>query len=120
MDHANEQILLFGIGKELHISLTAMVTNHGEAGRGIFRSVIVQNLSETPVHLIGFSWLGCEPAAAVALRCNQLSLGWHEVFVSLDVPFDSAETALESKLTESVQAHRRIGDTLPKQIVQVC
>ena len=117
MDHANEQILLFGIGKELHISLTAMVTNHGEAGRGIFRSVIVQNLSETPVHLVGFSRLGGEPTAAVALRRHQPALGWNEVFVSLDVPFDSAETALESELTESVQAHCRIGDTLAKQLV---
>ena len=45
MDHANEQILLFGIGEELNIPLTAVVADHSEAGCGIFCSVIVQYLT---------------------------------------------------------------------------
>lgn len=32
MDHANEQVLLFGIEKELHILFTAMVADHSKAG----------------------------------------------------------------------------------------
>jgi hypothetical protein len=31
MDHTNEQVFLFGIGNELHIPLTAVVADHGEA-----------------------------------------------------------------------------------------
>ena len=88
MDHANEQILLFGIGKELHISLTAMVTNHGEAGRGIFRSVIVQNLSKASVHLVNLSGICSEPTATVALRGYQLPFGRHKVLVRCNVVFD--------------------------------
>ena len=120
MNHANERILLFSIGEELNIPLTAMLADHCEASCGVCRSVIVQNLGETPVHLVGFSRLGGEPTATVALRCYQLSLGWHEVFVSLDILLDCAEPALKSKLTEPVELQRRIGDTLAKQLAQVC
>ena len=98
MDHANEQVLLFGVGKELHIPLTAVVADHCKAGCGVFRSVIVQDFGESPIHLVGFSRLCGEPASPVALRGHQLSLGRNEVFVGLDVPLDGAKAALESKL----------------------
>ena len=81
------------------------MADHSETSCGVFRSVIVQYLSKTPVHLVGFSRLGGEPTAAVALWCHQLALGWNEVFMGLDVPLDGAKAALKSKLTEP--------DTLP-------
>ena len=118
--HTNEQILLLGVGKELHISLTAVVTNHGKASGSIFRPVIVQNLSETPVHLVSFSRFRGEPAAAVALRSHQLALGWHKVFIGLDIPLDGAKAALKSNDLQSFQTYCRIGDALAKQLVQIC
>ena len=45
MDHANKQILLLGIGKELHIPLTAVVADHSKASGGVLRPVIVQNMA---------------------------------------------------------------------------
>ena len=41
VDHANEQVLLLGIGEELHIPLPAVVADYGEAGDLIFAAVIV-------------------------------------------------------------------------------
>ena len=72
VDHTDEEILLFCVGEELNIPLTTMVAHHGEAGSGVFRSVVVQNLSKAPVHLVGFSRLGRESAAAVTFMASDI------------------------------------------------
>ena len=115
MDHINKQILLLGIGEEFYMLLATVMTDHGKTGSNIIHSVIVQNLSETPAHLVGFSRRGSKTAATATLRCHPLSPSRYKVLVGHDVPFDGAETALKSELTESGHAHRRIGDvrTLP-------
>ena len=41
VNDANEEILLFCIGEELYIPLTAVVTDHGKAGSIVFTAVIV-------------------------------------------------------------------------------
>ena len=46
VDHANQQILLLGIGEELNIPLTAVVADHSKASCGVFRTVIVKHLGD--------------------------------------------------------------------------
>jgi hypothetical protein len=92
VNHANEQVFLFGIGEELYVPLATVVTDHGEAGCGVFCPVIVQNLSKAPVHLVSVSWFCSEPATTVALWCYQLPLCRHKVFVGCDVVFDCCQS----------------------------
>ena len=119
MDHTDEEILLFCVGEELNIPLTTMVAHHGEAGSGVFRSVVVQNLSKAPVHLVGFSRLSRESAAAVTLWGYQLPLGGDKVFVRLNIPLDGTEATLEPNRLQPLQAYHRIGDALTKQFIQI-
>ena len=95
MDHANEEILLFRIREELYIPLTAVVTDHGKAGYIVFAAVVVYHFGEAPVHLVGFSRLGREPAASAALWRYQLPLGRDKVLVRLNIPLDGTEATLE-------------------------
>ena len=66
VDHADEQVLLLGIGKEFYIPLTAVVADRGKAGHLIFAAIIVHHLGEAPIHLEGFSVLCSEPASPIA------------------------------------------------------
>lgn len=63
VDHANEQVLLLCVRKKLHIPLTAVVADHGKTGSVVFAAVVIQNLGEASVHLVGLSWPCNEPMA---------------------------------------------------------
>ena len=104
MNHSNEEVLLFGIGEELNIPLTAMVTDHCKTSGGVLCSVVVQDLGKAPIHLICFSWLCGEPTAAVALRCYQLSLGRHKVLMRRNIVFDRCQPTGIANGLQSLQA----------------
>lgn len=107
VDHANEQILLLGIGEEFDVSMTAMVADHGEAGCGVFSAVVVQNLGKAPVHLVGVSQLSCESAAD--LRGYQQSLSRDEMFMGC-VIFNGCQPTEKSHSLKSFQTYRGVGD----------
>lgn len=75
MDHPNKQVFLPGVGEELNIPLAAVVTDHGKAGNAVGLTVVIQNIREAPVHLVGFTGLCDVPAATISLRRNQLAFG---------------------------------------------
>ena len=114
MNHANEQILLFCIGEEFDIPLTAMVADHCKASYGVFRSVIVQNLSKSPVHLVSFSRLGGEPTAPVTLRCYELAFGGNKEPMSSDIILDSTQTTRKTGFLQPLQTNLSVGYTLNK------
>ena len=55
VDHPDEQVLLLGVGKELHIHLAAVMADHGEACYSRFVAIRIDNMCESPVHLVRFS-----------------------------------------------------------------
>ena len=55
VEHTDKQILLFGVRKELDISLSAMVADHGKTSCSIVSTGSVLHMHEAPVHLICFS-----------------------------------------------------------------
>ena len=68
MNHPDEQVFLLGIGKELHIALSAVMTNHGETGHREFLSVagVFLHFGKAPIHLEGFAGAGSVPASTVS------------------------------------------------------
>ena len=81
VDHTDKEILLLGVGKELHIPLTAMMADHGKAGSPVGCSGILFYIDESPVHLEGFSRLRGVPPPTVPLWGNDLSLRRNKVFM---------------------------------------
>ena len=88
MDHSDEQIFLSGIGEELHIPLTAVMADHGEAGHLVLTAVIVHHIGEPPVHLECFARFRGKTAAPVSLGFRQLPLGRHKKFVGRNIILD--------------------------------
>ena len=118
VDHADEEVLLLGIGKELHIPLPAMVTDHGEAGSSVLAAVVVHHIGEAPVHLEGFSWLRGEPTATAALGSHQLPLGGNQKSVGGDIVLDGGQPTRIPHLLEPLQADLSVGDALDEEFVQ--
>jgi hypothetical protein len=88
MEHADKEVFLLGIRKELHVPLSAVVADHGEAGDPVNRSLVSFYMDESPVHLVGFTGIRGISAAAVALWCDQLTRSWNKVFMFRNVIFD--------------------------------
>lgn len=79
--YPNRQVFLSGVGKEFQIPLAAMVADHGKTGNAVSLPVVIQNIGESPVHLVGFAGLcGGVPAATVSQGRSQLAFGGNEVF----------------------------------------
>ena len=51
-EHAYEQVLLLGIGKELNIHLAAVMTDHCEACHCRFLTIRIDHMGESPIHLV--------------------------------------------------------------------
>jgi len=118
VDHADEEVLLLGIGKELHIPLPAVVANHSETGSSVLAAVVVHHIGEAPVHLEGFSRLRSEPAATAALGSHQLPPGGNQKAVGGDIVLDGGQPTRIPCLSEPLQADLSIGDTLDEEFVQ--
>lgn len=118
VDHADEQVLLLGIGEELHIPLPAVVADHGEAGDLIFAAVIVCYPGEASVHLKGLSGLRSEPLTPASLGSHQLPFGRHKEAVGRDIVLDRGQSTGIACLLKPLQAYLSVGNTLDKELVQ--
>ena len=118
MDHPNKQVFLPGIGEELNMPLSAMVANHSKAGNAVGPTIVIQNIRESPVRLVGFTGLCDVPASTISLRRNQLAFGWNQVFVRGDILFYNGCSSFEASLLQTLQYDRGILDTLAQQAVQ--
>ena len=105
VDHPNKQVFRPGVGEELNISLAAMVADHGKAGNAVGLTVVIQNIREFPVHLVGFTGLCDVSATTISLRRNQLTFGRNKVFVGGDIPFHCTLTASKPYCLKPLQAN---------------
>ena len=80
--------------------------------------IVIQNISESPIHLVSFTGLCDVPAATVSLRRNQLALGWNKVFVGGDILFYNGCPAFKTGLSQTLQHYRGVLDSLAQQTVQ--
>ena len=118
MDHPNKQVFLPGVGEELNIPLAAMVTDHGKTGNAVGLSILIQNIRESPVHLVGFTGLCDVLTATIPLRRNQLVFGRNKVFVGGDILFYNGRPSFKASLLQTLQYDRGILDALAQQAVQ--
>ena len=96
-----------------------MVANHSKAGgNSVGLPIVIQNISESPIHLVSFTGLCDVPAATVSLRRNQLALGWNKVFVGGDILFYNGCPAFKTGLSKTLQHYRGVLDSLAQQTVQ--
>lgn len=106
VDHPNKQIFLLDVGEEFfNIPLAAVVTDSGKAGNAAGLPVVIQNIRESPVHLVGFTVLYGVAATTVFLRCNQLAFGWNEILVGGDIPFHYTLATGKPHCLKSLQAN---------------
>ena len=87
------------------------MADHGEASHSVNPFIVIQNIRETPVHLVGFTGTGRIAAPAAALRRDLLSLGGDEMLVGGDVPFHCAVTSRKANSLQTCQANSRITDS---------
>ena len=118
VDHADEQVLLLGIGEELHIPLATVVADHGEAGSSVLAAVVVHHIGEAPVHLKGLSRLRSEPLPPASLGSHQLPPGGHKEAVGGDIVLDRGQSTGITRLLEPLQTHLSVGNALYKELVQ--
>ena len=118
MDHPNKQVFLPGIGEELNIPLAAVVADHGKAGNAVGLTVVIQNIRESPVHLVGFTGLCDVPAATISLRRNHLASGRNQVFVRSNILFYNGRPSFKTSLFQTLQYDRGILTALTQQAVQ--
>lgn len=93
------------------------MADHGEASHSVNLFVVIQDIRETPVHLVGFTGTGRIAAPAVALRRDLLTLGGDEMLVGSNVFLYDCCTAVKPGLTQTIPYDRRVLDTLPEQTV---
>ena len=118
VNHANEQVFLLGVGEELHIPLTTMVADHGEAGGGVFFSQVGLNLGKAPVHLERLAG-GCSVSPPpVSLRSNRITDRRDEMLVGQDVVLNRGLASGIPVYTEPAQAHGRVCHSGFQQAVQ--
>ena len=117
VDHADKQIFLPCVGEKLDVALSAMVTDHGEAGCAVGLSAIVQNVCKAPVYLVGLSRSRRIAPPTVPLRCDLLPLGGDEMLVRGDVLFYDCCTTVKPNMAQPIQYDRRVFDALLKQAV---
>lgn len=109
VDLPNEHILFLDIGEELHIPLTAVKENYGEAGHLVLAAVIVQDLGKTLVHLLSLSRLRSEPLATVTLG---VPFGRYQKAVGGDIALNSGQSTRKSFLLKPLQTHLSVGNAM--------
>ena len=110
------------LGKETIDSFNTSETRGRELSHGLnyqkLGKELIQNISESPIHLVSFTGLCDVPAATVSLRRNQLALGWNKVFVGGDILFYNGCPAFKTGLSQTLQHYRGVLDSLAQQTVQ--
>ena len=73
VNHADEQVFLLGVGKELYIPLAAVMANHCKTRCLVLLAVIRVHRHEAPVHLVRLARCSEIPAPTVPLRGNSVA-----------------------------------------------
>ena len=95
-----------------------MVADHSKAGNSVDLPVVIQNIRESPVHLVGFTGRRGVPATTVSLRHNQLAFGRNKLFVGGNILFYNGCPALKTGLSQTLQYGRGVLNPLAQQAVQ--
>ena len=117
VDHADEEVLLPGVGEELDVEEAAVVADHREARDLALRPVEAQDRDEPPVHLVGLPRPRLEAPPAVPLRRRLPPLWRDEVPVPGDVGLHGREPALVALGAQPVEYHLRVRDALAELVV---
>ncbi len=118
VDYADEKVFLPRVGKELHIALPAMMTDHSKARHLKLGTVRTQHFCEAPIHLKRFSRPGRVTAASIALRRDLLALCRDEVLVCGDVALDRASASGKAYLLKAFQTNSGIADATAEHAVE--
>ena len=118
VDHADEQVLLLGIGEELNEHAAAVMAADCETGDPVFVPARVQNRHEAPVHLESLSRFRLEPLSAAALRLHQMPLRRNQFLVGGDVDLNGGGPARIADRLEPLQTHCGIRDAALEQRVE--
>ena len=118
MDHSDEQVLLFCVGKEFHIPLAAVMANHGKAGAPVTASIHTVRLDKSPVHLVGFAGSRAVTPAAVPLRIHQHSFRRDKVLMVFDIYADLCLAAGITVLPQPLKADSRVCYIPAQQVIQ--
>ena len=118
VDHANEQVLLLGVGEEFNEHVTAMVTAQRKAGGLVLIAGVIQNLYKAPVHLERLSRLRFVAPAPIPLRLHKMPYSGHQVPVSGDIILYRRDTTRKSCLLKPFQADGGVRDATFEQLVE--
>ena len=88
------------------------MADYGEAGHSVNLFVVIQDIREPPVHLVGLTGTGRIAAPAVALRRDLLTLGGDEMLVGGDVPFHCASASRKANCLQPSQTNSKITDSV--------
>ncbi len=114
VDHADEQALLAGVGKELHVAGAAMVAHHREARDPERRPGPVLHVDESPVHLVGLPGRCAKPSAAATPRVGscEAPFGGNEIGMGGDVVLHGGLAALVALAPDTLEDNLRVGHAL--------
>ena len=90
MNHANKQVFLFRIRKELYIAFTTMMADHCKTGYFVRIAITCVHVDKSPIHLITLTSITGVSASAITLWCNCLPSGWDKIFMGADISFYSS------------------------------
>ena len=118
MDYTNEQVLLLGVGEELHISLPAEVAHYSKASTRIFLSGIGLDLRKAPIHVECFGRGSGVPPPPVSLWSNHMA-GWRDkVLVGQNVVLEGSLSTSVPVCMESAETHSRVCHTVLQRTIQ--
>lgn len=110
-------LFLLCIWKKLHISLAAVVANHRKTGHLVFCSIRIQNLCKAPIHLECFTRPSHITTSSISLRRCLRSPNRYQIFVSCNVILYGGSAASKALLSETFQAHYRIGNSMRQKTI---
>ena len=117
MNHTNKQGFLSGIWKEFNVSLTAVMTDHGETCALIRNAVRSIHFNKSPVHLVILTRTYMISSASVSLWTYNLSWCWNQIFMCSNISFDRVSASWITNFLKFFKYNFRIRDVLLKIIV---
>ena len=105
MYHPYEQVLLLGVGEELHIPEAAVMADHRKAGASPCIPDHIDRIHEAPVHLVSVSAFSGVSPSAVPIRLNGMPRGWDEIVMAVDVVLQDRDPSVIAELTYPVKDH---------------
>ena len=117
MNHTNEQVFLSDIWKEFNVSLTAVMTDHGETCALIRNTVRSIHFNKSPVHLVILTRTCMISSASVSLWTYNLSRCWNQIFMCSNISFDRGSASWIADSLKSFEDNFGIRDILSEIIV---